>query len=588
MRGITKKLFMSQISHRIVSTLFGWTKNQKAIFWVFLAVLVIPNVLMLYTESTSLLTRIVGVILPLSFYWCALTFATKPGKAFWWLFLFIFLDAFELVLLGLYGESPIAVDMFLNVVTTNTTEAGELLFNVMPAFVSTITIYGLSIVLAIVSQCNKATLNSGFRLLQRKLSLVLMTVAVVLLVVNFIIDRDFNFRDDIFPVNSCYNFGVAIERTRLSMHYAEASANFSYQAANTRPDSISQIYVLVIGETARADNFGILGYNRPTTPQLSALASKQHSVVAFKDALTMSNTTHKSVPMLLTSVASQGNFNDIYSQKGIFSAFRQAGYSTIFVSNQRRNGSLIDFLGSEAQHVTFLKDHLPLESELADDSILTPLKACLDSYHGGRLFIVLHTYGSHFNYRDRYPHNYKPLFTPDRFTEASRENRDKLVNAYDNTIANTDALLSRIIAMVQAKHVPAGLIYASDHGEDIFDDSRHRFLHASPIPTYYQIHVPFLVWTSSEYRSLYPAKWQQIVSHSDAPISTSLVTFHTLLDMSGVKSAYLCTSDALSSPDFKVKQRLYVTDHNEMIPISKSGLKKLDIEQFRKHGLTYP
>jgi glucan phosphoethanolaminetransferase (alkaline phosphatase superfamily) len=415
-----------------------------------------------------------------------------------------------------------------------------------------------------------------------------MTVAVVLLVVNFIIDRDFNFRDDIFPVNSCYNFGVAIERTRLSMHYAEASANFSYQAANTRPDSISQIYVLVIGETARADNFGILGYNRPTTPQLSALASKQHSVVAFKDALTMSNTTHKSVPMLLTSVASQGNFNDIYSQKGIFSAFRQAGYSTTFISNQRRNGSLIDFLGSEAQHVTFLKDHLPLESELADDSILTPLKACLDSYHGGRLFIVLHTYGSHFNYRDRYPHNYKPLFTPDRFTEASRENCDKLVNAYDNTIANTDALLSRIIAMVQAKHVPAGLIYASDHGEDIFDDSRHRFLHASPIPTYYQIHVPFLVWTSSEYRSLYPAKWQQIVSHRDKPISTSLVTFHTLLDMSGVKSAYLCTSDALSSPDFKVKQRLYVTDHNEMIPISKSGLKQLDIEQFRKHGLTYP
>ena len=58
--------------------------------------------------------------------------------------------------------------------------------------------------------------------------------------------------------------------------------------------------------------------------------------------------------------------------------------------------------------------------------------------------------------------------------------------------------------------------------------------------------------------------------------------------MSGVKSTYLCTSDALSSPDFQVKQRLYVTDHNEMIPISKAGLKKLDIEQFRKHGLTYP
>lgn len=572
-------------SHRMASTLFGWTKKQKILFWLFLAMLITPNVLMLYTESTPLLTRVVGVLLPLAFYWLSLTFAAKPGKAFWWLFLFIFLDAFELVLLGLYGESPIAVDMFLNVVTTNTTEAGELLFNVLPAFISTITIYGLGIVLSVVSLRNKACLNKGFRLLQRKLSLFLMTAALILLAVDFITDREFNFRDDIFPVNSCYNFGVAIQRTRLSMNYAKASAGFSYQASDTRPDSISQIYVLVVGETARADNFGILGYSRNTTPQLSKLGK---SVVAFRDALTMSNTTHKSVPMLLSSVASQGNFNDIYSQKGIISAFRQAGYSTTFISNQRRNGSFIDFLGSEAEQVTFLKDHLPLKAELADDSILTPLKACLDSYRGGRLFIVLHTYGSHFNYLDRYPKHYRPQFTPDRFAEASRENRTLLVNAYDNTIANTDAFLARVIALVQAKHVPAGLVYVSDHGEDIFDDSRNRFLHASPIPTYYQIHVPFIVWTSGEYRSLYPGKWQQIASHSRLPISTSLVTFHTLLDMSGVNSKYLDRTDALSSPLFKVKPRLYVTDHNEMVPIEKAGLKQLDINQFRKHGLSYP
>ena len=57
------------------------------------------------------------------------------------------------------------------------------------------------------------------------------------------------------------------------MHYAEASANFSYQATNTRPDSISQIYVLVIGETARADNFGVLGYSNTELGGLLALGS---------------------------------------------------------------------------------------------------------------------------------------------------------------------------------------------------------------------------------------------------------------------------------------------------------------------------
>ena len=52
------------------------------------------------------------------------------------------------------------------------------------------------------------------------------------------------------------------------------------------------------------------------------------------------------------------------------------------------------------------------------------------------------------------------------------------------------------------------MLYTSDHGEDIFDDSRHLFLHASPVPSYYQLHVPFLIWMSDTYREAYPEHWQ--------------------------------------------------------------------------------
>ncbi len=89
--------------------------NQHYIYWLFLFMVILPNFIMFFTESTSLLTRIVQIVLPLGFYAWAFTWARKPGKMFWWLFWFMFVDAFQIVLLWLYGESPIAVDMFLNV-----------------------------------------------------------------------------------------------------------------------------------------------------------------------------------------------------------------------------------------------------------------------------------------------------------------------------------------------------------------------------------------------------------------------------------------------------------------------------------------
>ena len=47
------------------------------------------------------------------------------------------------------------------------------------------------------------------------------------------------------------------------------------------------------------------------------------------------------------------------------------------------------------------------------------------------------------------------------------------------------------IGMLENQGTDAALIYTSDHGEDIFDDPRHLFLHASPVPSYYQLHIPF-------------------------------------------------------------------------------------------------
>ena len=570
---------------KLMKNIWEKLKNQQILYWIFIAMFILPNVIMFFTESTSTLVRITNILLPLSVYWWAMTLNKKPGKMFWWLYLFAFLAAFQIVLLYLYGESPIAVDMFLNVTTTNPTETTELLTNLLPAVIFVLVIYIGGMILAVLSILNKEVLSSRFRSVQRKVALVLMGTAVLFVGFSYFFDRKFAIQNDIFPINGVYNLGLSVDRTTKSFNYEKNAANFKYNSKCVHPDTLPEVYVLVVGETLRADNLSLYGYERNTTPLLGAM---RNDLAVYRDAITMSNTTHKSVPLILTSVGSQTSFDGIYNQKGIISAFKEAGYSTAFYSCQSRNHSIIDFLGQEADDVIYMKDGLSMMAQLPDTALIAKVKQKLNSYKGDKLFIVLHCYGSHFNYSDRYARPGGSYFKPDDIPSASKKYRDKMMNAYDNSVRHADMLLAGVIGALKEKHISAGLVYVSDHGEDIFDDSRLRFLHSSPIPTYYQLRVPFIVWTSPEYRAQFPEKWQALLENRDLPISTNRITFHTVLDLGGISTKYFKPTEAVSNANFKTSQRRYVNDHNEYRFMDDCGLKDLDVEQFKKHGLKFP
>lgn len=55
-----------------------------------------------------------------------------------------------------------------------------------------------------------------------------------------------------------------------------------------------EIYVLVVGETSRAMEWSLYGYERKTTPRMEKLDGLVH----FTDVVTQSNNTHKSVPII--------------------------------------------------------------------------------------------------------------------------------------------------------------------------------------------------------------------------------------------------------------------------------------------------
>lgn len=548
-----------------------WIYKQTTLYFFALFGLILPNILLIFTENLSFCAGVTMICLPLGVYLLVLSCTRRIGKPILYLFPVIFLGAFQLVLLYLFKQGPIAVDMWLNLVTTNVLEVNELLRQLSIPISFVIILYIPIILLAIRAIKKKQDLDKLFRRKGFRIGLLSLIIGLLTGFVGYRY-QNYHIDDSLFPLNACYNCYLAMQRSKASSHYHETSKDFRFEANTTHTDDESEIILFVIGETSRAQSWQLYGYQRPTNPMLS----QESELLVFRDAMSQSNTTHKSVPILL-SMATANDYDVLYSSKGIIAAYGEAGFHTCFFSNQMRNHSFIDFLGEEANEVVFVKDNL--KNNPKDEILIPYIKEAIRQGHN-RLFIVLHSYGSHFNYNDRYD-TQNAYFKPDMINDASYKKRTEMINAYDNSIRYTDRFLASIIYELKQTNTRCALLYTSDHGEDIYDDKRMRFLHASPYPTFYQLNVPFIIWTSSEYAHAYPATWYNMTTHQEKAIGSDCV-FHTLLDLGGIQTPYKDETLSLASEYFKENLRYYLNDHNEPRRLDYY-LNDEDLEAMRKH-----
>ena len=567
--------------HQINLLFRRFLTDARQLFRFFVIVNLIPCILLVFTEPYSFMGKVILVTFPLGMYLFVFSWLKNIGLMQLILIPQLIFNAFQIVLFYLFGESVIAVDMFLNLVTTNSSEALELLDNLTPAIIAVIILYVPALILGTISIVRKRKLTAEFIRRERKRASIVFGISLLSLVGAYVQDSGYELKSDLYPLNVCYNVGLAFQRTALTQDYHRTSKDFTFHARPTHPEGKREVYVMVIGETSRALNWQLYGYERETNP----LLSRQTGLIAFPKVLTESNTTHKSVPMLMSD-ATACNYDSIYHQKGIITAFKEAGFRTAFFSNQRYNHSFIDFFGMEADTYDFIKeDSVSSTYNPSDDELLKLVEEEL-AKGATKQFIVLHTYGSHFNYRERYPSE-DAFFTPDYPMEAERKYRDNLVNAYDNSIRYTDDFLSRLIRMLEKQQVDAAMLYTSDHGEDIFDDSRHLFLHASPVPSYYQLHVPFLIWMSDNYRETYPEYWDTAIDNKDKNVSSSSSFFPTMLSLGGIETPYRDDSQAVTASHYVLKPRVYLNDHNDPRPLDDLGMKKQDFQMLEKRNIKY-
>ena len=565
-----------------LSYIYNKVSSGQFLYVYAVVALLLPNIALCYTECLAPWACGVNVLLPLSLYMLFFSVAKRPGKMIWWAFIFVFFAAFQLVLLYLFGTGVIAVDMFLNLVTTNPGEAMELLDNLAPAVVGVFVVYLPLLILGGVNIRRDSRLSVSFQQRVRHWAMQIGAIGLFCLLASYLVVDDYRMRNQLYPVNICYNLYLAFERNAASENYREASRDFKFDARSEHSATAPEVYVMVVGETARTHNFSLYGYPRNTNP----LLSKTPGIKAFPNVTTQSNTTHKSVPMLL-SAASAEDFERLFHEKGILAAFKEAGFHTVFISNQLPNHSFIDFLGEQADEHYFLKKEDASQGNHYDEDLLQKLDEILPladasssahyHYRYRKLFVVLHSYGSHFNYQERYPRSFA-YFKPDSRSEAKSENRRDLLNAYDNTIRYTDYILHGIIERLQKwegiqtktdgvyGQPISAMLYTSDHGENIFDDERSLFLHAAPKASDYELHVPFIIWTSDGFSKQYPDILKALGENRPKQVQSSLSAFHTMLGIGGIQTRYRLDEYSVASGKYHPTKLLYLDDHDEAIP----------------------
>jgi lipid A ethanolaminephosphotransferase len=259
------------------------------------------------------------------------------------------------------------------------------------------------------------------------------------------------------------------------------------------------LFVIVVGETARADHFALNGYPRPTNPELS----KVQGLINYPNAYSCGTDTAQSVPCMFSGfdrkAFSKGRAE---TRENLLDILRRAGVDVLWRENQAGCKGVCERIETETLTGHAAPTFFP-STENSDDILVDGLDERIAALNNDAV-IVLHMMGSHGpSYWKRYPPKFETFAPACKDAQFSRCDLAAIVNAYDNTLVYTDHVLARLIGVLSnasAKGVDAGMLYVSDHGESLGENG--MYLHGMPyaIAPEAQIHVPMIVWLSPSLR----------------------------------------------------------------------------------------
>ncbi len=290
-------------------------------------------------------------------------------------------------------------------------------------------------------------------------------------------------------------------------HFRQLRAGAQVVAPRGRDAHLTQILpkkrlvVLVLGETARAQNQSLNGYARETNPRMRA-----ENVIYFPSTESCGTVTTVSVPCIFSGLGrAQYSDSKARAQENLLDMMKHAKARVIWFDNDGdckgvcKSAEVEDF--NNATHAKYCRNGE--SGECLDEIMLDGLEQKLANPERDTL-LVLHIKGSHGPaYFKRYPPQFAVFQPVCQSNELSACSREELVNAYDNTILYTDHILGEVIALLRrmSTQYTTAMFYVSDHGESLGENG--LYLHGAPyaIAPDAQTRVPMLAWLSPEYVS---------------------------------------------------------------------------------------
>jgi lipid A ethanolaminephosphotransferase len=295
-------------------------------------------------------------------------------------------------------------------------------------------------------------------------------------------------------------------------------------APNAALAARKRVVVLVVGETARAENQSLQGYARETNPEM-----KRAGALYFSDAWSCGTATTVSVPCMFSDMTREKfvkavakahwNALDVLQHAGVDVYWRDNDEGCKDVCARVPNDDLTD------AKIAGLCD----ASGCVDEVLVADLPQRLAQMKSPAL-LVLHIKGSHGPaYFQRYPAAFN-VFKPGCDTaEVQTCTYDQTVASYDNTILYTDHILGRVVDALKADpEVDSAMMYLSDHGESLGE--KEVYLHGADwatAPTQ-QKHIPMLMWLSPGWVRDSGLRLDCMAQRRTQPASQDNV-FHTLL-----------------------------------------------------------
>ena len=286
------------------------------------------------------------------------------------------------------------------------------------------------------------------------------------------------------------------------------------------------IVILVIGEAARAQDFSLYGYGRPTNPLLA-----ESDVVVLPHSRACATYTTASLRCILSPGDTGWNLSR--SPEPLPSYLQRHGIDVVWRTN---NWGEPPLKVESYQRARDLRKDCQGDSCDYDEVLLRGLERQIRSSTNQKILVVLHQRGSHGPaYYDRYPKQFEIFKPACNSVELHQCTGEELVNAYDNTIVYTDYFLHRAIELLKGfPETATMLMYISDHGQSLGEYG--LYLHGTPysIAPDVQKEIPFLVWMSDAFKQGKGISRTQLApqsSHSHANV------FHSIMGAFDMRSA---------------------------------------------------